>query len=85
MKKLIVILAVLTATTVSAQTKPKTDSVVKDPVFVAVFTRPELAEFVNFLNNADMFSDKGRKVYIDEFMKKITLLPPPADTTKKKK
>lgn len=86
MKKVLFAILILSATIANAQSKPMpkpVDTVKPQPLFVAVFNKDELGDFLNFLNNVDLYSDKGRQTYIDMFKKKVTVLTPPENEKKK--
>lgn len=50
--------------------------------YALILTQDELVNLYAFIQQADNWSDKGRRLYLDELQKKVRIIP--VDTTTKK-
>lgn len=96
MKKLVILSALtLFCTTAFCQAKPaKADTTkghgqtadykVPATQYVIIMNEAQVMELFGFIQNADMWSDKGRNVYFEKLKTLVTVIPAVPDTARKK-
>lgn len=92
MKALFFIAALFALTNVYGQSKEtlKTKTTYADTakpkqlVYAVILNQNDLSSLLNFIANANMYSQDGRNAELDELRKHIVILPSPEDSTKVK-
>lgn len=86
MKKSILLIAFLAASIIGFSQAKKDTVVSTEPkMYIILLSGPELDYLRNFILNGDIYSDKGRQVYLDKLFSKLYEMPAIADTAQKKK
>lgn len=68
---------------VAKDSLPPTIPIAVPQKYVIVLDQGQLINLYSFINNADIYSEKGRQLFLDDLKKNVFLLPA-TDTAKKK-